>query len=136
MENWFSIRKGTDIAEDVFQNLTGPVGILPHPAGGVGIGADGDDFAAQFLETAEVGCIGQKVTAAVHAAGVHLQALPLLGKLMQNFIQQLPVFFIRHRTGCRMAAAFADVGQMSQNIEIRMVPDTFQGSLQMKNIKI
>ena len=54
MEYGFPILKGTDIAEDVLQDLTGPVCMLAHPVGGVGIGTDGDDLAAQLLKSPEI----------------------------------------------------------------------------------
>ena len=46
MKNWLSSLKSTDISEDFLQNLAGIEGVLSHPAGLVGIGADGDDFPA------------------------------------------------------------------------------------------
>ena len=53
MENRLPIPEGADIAEDAAQYFTGVKGVLPHPVATVGIGAYGDDFAAQLMEPAE-----------------------------------------------------------------------------------
>ena len=65
MENGFSFLKGAHIAENALQKFAGFLGILSHPAGGVGIGAYGDDLAAQLLDPAEVVLGVQKSAAPV-----------------------------------------------------------------------
>ena len=62
--------KGAHISEDVPQNLAACPAVLPHPVTPVSIGADGHDFASQFLEPAEIVRSGEKSAAPIHAAGV------------------------------------------------------------------
>ena len=77
MEDGLPIFEGTHMAENILQNLAGFKGILAHPVGLVGIGADSDDLAAQFFKTPENIRRGQIAAAAVYAAGVHFHALSL-----------------------------------------------------------
>ena len=65
MEDRFSVLEGADVTEYLFQNGAGFKGVLTHTGGSVGIGANGDDFAAKLLETAEVIFRGQESAAAV-----------------------------------------------------------------------
>ena len=74
MKNRLPILKCTHMAKNILQDFTCPVCVLPHPVGGVGIGSHRDDLAAQFLKAAEEILCGQKTAAAVHAAGIELQA--------------------------------------------------------------
>ena len=120
MKNRLSFRKGADITKNILQNRTGVKGILPHTVGPVSIGADGDDLTAQFLEPPEIIRGGQEAAAAVHAAGVHLQALSLGYQYPENFIHDLPMGFIGNGPGGGMAGSFGDVGQMGQYIKIIM----------------
>ena len=53
MEDGFSLRKGAYVPKDIPENFTGPEAVLPHPLGGMGIGAYGDNFSAQFPEPPE-----------------------------------------------------------------------------------
>ena len=110
MENRTPVPEGADIAKDILKNPAGIMGILSHPAAGMGIGAHGDNFTAQFFEAAEDIGRGEKITAAVHAAGIHFQTLALCNQYPENFIDDFPVLFVGNRTGCRMAFGFADVG--------------------------
>ena len=70
MENRLPVFKGADISEDVSEDLADLKRILSDPVSGVGIGAHGDDFTAQFLEPVEVVCGRQEAAAAVKTAGV------------------------------------------------------------------
>ena len=53
VENWLSIFKCANISKDISQQLTTFCGVLANPTAGVGIGANGDNLATQFLESAE-----------------------------------------------------------------------------------
>ena len=91
MKNRLPVFEGTDVPENVFQNVTGAERILPHPVAAVGVGADGDDLAAQLPEAPENVGGGKKIAAAVNAAGIHFQPLALFGQNPENFVDDLPV---------------------------------------------
>ena len=110
MENRRSVLEGTDVTENILENSAGIKGVLSDPVSGVGIRAHRDDFAAQFLEPAEVVRSRQEAAAAVKTAGVQLQAFALGGNDSQNLVNELPVFCKGNRTGRRMGGGFADVG--------------------------
>ena len=82
--------------------------MLTDPGAGVGIGTDGDDFAAQFLKPAEDIRCGQIAAAAVNAAGVQLQTFSPLCQLAQDFVDDLPMFFIRDDPPGRMGVGFGN----------------------------
>ena len=50
MKNRLPVFEGTDVPKNVFQNVTGAEGVLPHPVAAVGVGANGDDLAPQLPE--------------------------------------------------------------------------------------
>ena len=77
MEDRLPVFKGADNPKNILQDFAGLEGILPHPADGMRVGANGDNLAAQFFEPTENICRGQETAAAVYAAGVYLQAFSL-----------------------------------------------------------
>ena len=107
VENGPAFFEGAYISEDLFQNIAGIRGILSDTIAGVGVGAYGDDLAAQLLEPADNIRGGQESAAAVHTAGIHLHTLPLSGQFPQDLVDQLPVLLIGNRPGCRMAMGLA-----------------------------
>ena len=117
MENWLSVFKGADISKNVLQNVQRLAAVLPNPACGVGIGADGDDFTAQLPEAAEEVCGGQKTAAAVNATGVDFQPKPFPSQLPQNFIGNFPVIRIAKQLMGGIGSAFADKSQVTQHIK-------------------
>ena len=131
MKNWLTVFKSTNISKNVLQNLAGLPGILTDPVTAVGIGANGDDFAAQLPETAEVIRSGQETSAAVNAAGVHFQPFSLGCQNPQNFVNDFPVLLIRHRARSGMTGSLADIGQMGQYIKILVNLNTGQGFFQV-----
>ena len=97
----------------------------------MGIGADGDDFAAQLPEAPEVIRRGQKAAAAVYTAGVHFQSFSLGSQNSQDFVNDFPVLLIWHRAGSGVSGGLADVSQMGQNVKVLMNLDTGQGFFQI-----
>ena len=136
MEDGLPVLKGADISKDILQDIAGIKGILTHPVTGVGIGANGDDFAPQFFEPAEDVSSGKESTAAVHTAGIHFQSLSLFGKNPENLINDLPVFPIRQGPGSRVTFGFADVGQMGQHVKILMKHYTLQCGFQTAPLRL
>ena len=136
MENRLPVLKGTHIPKNIFQNFAGHIGILPHPVAAVGVGADGDDLAAQFLKPAEVILRRQETAAAIHAASVQLQALALVRQGAQDFIDDLLVLAVGNGAGDGIGRAFGDVGQMGQHVKAVVGPDTGQGLLQIPPLRL
>ena len=108
VENRFSAFKSADVSKDISQQFTAIGGILPHPAAGVGIGANGDDLTAQFLKPTEKAKGGQVITAAIHTAGIQLQSLALLNQDPQDLITDFPVIFDVKWFRIRVGFGFAD----------------------------
>lgn len=109
MKNRPPVFEGTDVPENVFQNLTGAERILPHPVAAVGVGADGDDLAPQLPEAPENVGGGKKIAAAVNAAGIHFQPLALFGQNPENFVDDLPVGNIGQGRVCGVTGGLADI---------------------------
>ena len=97
----------------------------------MGVGADGDDLAAQLPEAPENVGGGKKIAAAVNAAGIHFQPLALFGQNPENFVDDLPVGNIGQGRVCGVTGGLADVGQVRQYVEILMNLNTGQGFLQI-----
>ena len=97
----------------------------------MGVGADGYDFAAQLPESAEIIRRGQEAAAAVHAAGVQLQPLPLGGKDAEDLVDDLPVVVKGERGFHRASGALVQIGHVGQHIKILMNPDAFQHGLKI-----
>ena len=131
MKNRLPVFEGTDVPQNVFQNVTGAEGVLPHPVAAVGVGANGDDLAPQLPEAPENVGGGKKIAAAVNAAGVHFQPLALCGQNPENFVDDLPVGNIGQGRMCGVTGGLADISQMCQYVEILMNLSTGQRFLQI-----
>ena len=97
----------------------------------MGVGADGDGLAAQLPEAPENVGGGEKIAAAVNAAGVHFQPLALFGQNPENFVDDLPVGNIGQGRVCGVTGGLADISQMCQYVEILMNLNTGQRFLQI-----
>ena len=126
MENRFPVFEGADVAEDFLQLRHHFVGILSGPGHVMGIGADGDDPATQLVKPLEIIQSRQGTAAAVDAGGVQLHALAPLHQLPQDLVEDGFVVAIAQKLLPGVGPAFGDIGQVTQNIVVIMVPDALQ----------
>jgi len=96
----------------------------------VGVGAHGDDLAAKLFEAAEHIHGGQEPHAAVHAAGVHLQALALAHQDLQDLLHDLPVGFKGQGCPDGVEGGLHEKGHVGQNVKVLVGADHGQGLLQ------